>query len=150
MLLLLLQAAPAESSPLSRTLLQSGGKTIKNRQDNDLRAAVATGDSILLAVRKGAAAGVRGATKDGMALARKASSASAAPSDFAPGGDERRRLLQLQHHLAVSTHNALASSASATDSSFVRSIARKLLQGKAIGVNAALSTWSVMSAAEDI
>jgi hypothetical protein len=149
-LLLLLQAAPAQSSPLGRSLLQNGGKTIKNRQDNDLRAAVATRDSIMMAVRKGAGAGVRGATSDGMSLSRKASSASAAPSDFAPGGDERRRLLQLQQHLAISTHNTLVGSASAAEGSFVSRIARKLLQGSGIGTNAALSTWSVMSAAEDI
>jgi hypothetical protein len=152
-LLLLLQVAPALSAPLSRVLLQSGGKTIKNRQDNDLRASVATSDSILLAVRKGAGAGIVSATTDGMALARKASSASAAPSDFAPGG-ERRRLLQLQHYLAASTYNNMGAgfvhSARAVEGSFAQRTARKLLQGTGIGANAAMFTWSVMSAAEDV
>jgi hypothetical protein len=161
--LLLLLQAPAATA---RSLLQGGGKTVKNRQDNELRASVATSDSILLAVRKGGRDSISSSTRDGLSMARKASSASASPFDFAPGGDRRRSLLQLSRRLAA-TANAQHGRQSnhletATDmpGSFgifghswlvgLQSAARKLLQGKNIGANAALSTWSVMSAAEDI
>uniref|UniRef100_A0A383VP46 Uncharacterized protein n=1 Tax=Tetradesmus obliquus TaxID=3088 RepID=A0A383VP46_TETOB len=165
-LLLLLLAAPADAAPHSRSLLQTGGKTSKNRADNELRASVATSDSILLAVRSGAgSAGILSAAKDGMALARKASSASASPSDFAPGaGSDRRRrlLLALQQYLAPQSGSAQASatgndafgssssSSSSSSSNLMQRIARKLLQGKRVGANAAITTWSVMAAAGDI
>jgi hypothetical protein len=158
-LVLLLLQAPADAAPLGRSLLQGGGKTTKARQDNELRAMVATGDSILLAVRKVSGSSIASSTKDGITLARKAGSGSASPSDFAPGGDDaRRRLLQLQRHLAANTYGSSDDSSiagQASDSGFAGVMqrvtnARKLLQGKTIGANAALSTWSVMSAAEDI